>query len=260
MSNLLVHLQGVSKKYHSQPQDVLAVNELSLKIREGELVALMGPSGSGKSTLLNLIGGLDKPSAGLVAVNGSVVSEMPDRDLDTFRLETIGFIFQQFHLMPNFTVAENIALTAIIRNRPRAEWIYRVIDLRAHFDIIDKIDSKPKTLSGGQQQRVAVCRALFAEPKVILADEPTGNLDSKNSEAVLSLLRESLRKDFVTAGVLVTHDAEAAAIADRVLMLRDGEIVDEHVSSRVEFSGNQNSEGGNANAQRIRAWIEASSS
>lgn len=255
----VVRLQGVSKSYDSHVQDIPAVSEVNLEIHQGELVALMGPSGSGKSTLLNLLGGLDRPSKGRVEITQQLISDMPDKELDAFRLNTIGFVFQHFYLMPNFSVAENVALTAIVRNQRKPEWIDRVTELLSRVDLLDKIDARPDKLSGGQQQRVAVCRALFAEPKVLLADEPTGNLDSKNSDAVLALLRGAVGPGASTAGVLVTHDAEAAAIADRVLLLRDGRIAGEYAPFRAGLDDSDEGEGEAAHAQRIRAWVEASS-
>lgn len=260
MSESLVRVNSLSKTYVTDfSQDVNAVREVSFEICEGELVALMGSSGSGKSTLLNLVGGLDRPTNGSVEVNGQLLNDMQDKELDKFRLTTIGFVFQQFYLMPNFSVAENVALTALIRNQPRSSWMDRVIDLLDEVDLLEKIDSMPNLLSGGQQQRVAVCRALFGDPKVLLADEPTGNLDSENSVGVLSLIRRAINSDSVAAGILVTHDAEAATIADRVLLLKDGSILGEYRPASDEASGTGDKDGGDSHAKRIRAWIKESS-
>ena len=188
----------------------------------GRFAAIMGPSGSGKSTLLHLLAGLDRPSSGIVRIAGVDLTELNDKELTELRREKIGFIFQTFNLLPVLSAEENILLPLSIAGRkPDREWFERLIDT---VGIRDRLSHRPAELSGGQQQRVAVARALISRPSVVFADEPSGNLDSKASGDVLSLLRQAV-DDFGQTVVMVTHDAHAASFADRLLLLADGKIV-----------------------------------
>ena len=221
----LLELRGVSRVHGSGPAAVEALRDVDLCVAAGELVAVMGPSGSGKSTLLTLAGGLAQPTAGEVLVDGVVLGGLPARPLAELRRRSLGFVFQDFNLIPALTAAENVALPRELDGaRPgaaRAEALAALDEL----GVADLADRFPDDMSGGQQQRVAIARAVIGERRLVLADEPTGALDSGTGEAVLRLLRA--RVDAGAAGVLVTHEARAAAWADRVLFLRDGRAVDE---------------------------------
>jgi putative ABC transport system ATP-binding protein len=203
--------------------DVCALDGVSFEVRSGEMVALVGPSGCGKSTLLNLIGCIDVPSSGTVAVGGRVTSQLSDDALTELRRDAIGTVFQFFNLLPAMTVAENVGLPLVLQRRPRAEREERVAAALQAVGIADKAGAYPATLSGGQMQRAAVARATIHKPHILLADEPTGNLDSQNGAAVLTLLRNLANSG--QAVLMATHAAEAAAICDRVVRMQDGRIV-----------------------------------
>jgi putative ABC transport system ATP-binding protein len=213
----------VSKTYGEGEAAVRALCTVSLDVAAGEFVAVMGPSGSGKSTLMHLLAGLDRPSEGNVYIEGENVTEMKDRELTMLRRQRVGFIFQAFNLIPQLTAEENIVLPLTLA-REKANGSLDA--LLAQVGLTDRRSHKPTELSGGQQQRVAVARALITEPAVVFADEPTGNLDSKSSDDILSLLRKAADERNQTT-VMVTHDAHAAAYADRVVFLADGKIVRE---------------------------------
>ncbi|WP_117215739.1 ABC transporter ATP-binding protein [Allorhizocola rhizosphaerae] len=224
MSASVLELQGVYRTHGTGETKVHALRDVSLAVHAGELVAVMGPSGSGKSTLLNLAGGLDGPDQGTVVVEGRPLSTLNKRQLAEVRRHSVGYVFQALNLLPSLTAAENVALPLelsgmpIRKARPLAEAALSEVDLAGHADRF------PDEMSGGQQQRVAIARALIGDRRLVLADEPTGALDSTTGEAVLRLLRA--RVDAGAAGVLVTHEARHAAWADRVIFLRDGSIVD----------------------------------
>ncbi len=225
-----VRLEHVSKAYGSGPQPVPALVDVSLVIRRGEFVSIMGPSGCGKSTLLNLIGGLDTPDTGRVMVSGQDLGELSDDARSDLRLHKIGFVFQSFHLLPTFTVEENVAWPLEQQGlAPRAA------RERAHAALVRTeivpaaFDRLPAELSGGEQQRVAVARALVTRPLLLLADEPTGNLDSHTGRTILDLLRRLNRTEGVTV-IMATHSTFAGAYGHRTLELCDGEIVREHAS------------------------------
>jgi putative ABC transport system ATP-binding protein len=203
-----------------------AVRGIDLDVAAGELVAVMGPSGCGKSTLLHLLGGLARPTSGEVTVQGQSLADLDDDDLASFRGATIGFVFQAHNLLPSLTVAENVALPATLLRRTARRATTRVDELLDALGLADVADRRVHRLSGGEQQRVAVARALVMEPAVLLADEPTGALDSTTTFEVLRLLRQ-VHRDGQTI-VLVTHDPKVAGIADRILRLRDGQLVEEH--------------------------------
>jgi putative ABC transport system ATP-binding protein len=194
---------------------------VSLRVGAGEFVAVTGPSGSGKSTLLQLVGGLDVPSSGRVAVDGRPLAEMSDRDLTIFRRRRVGVVFQSFNLLPTHTAEENVALPLRYDGRPAGEVRERVTRALERVGLLPRRRHRPDQLSGGEQQRVAIARALVSEPAVLLADEPTGNLDTTNGEQVLALLADAHAERGCTV-LLVTHDEQAAARAGRTIRLRDG--------------------------------------
>lgn len=211
------------KEYGSAPNIVRALDDVSLAVEPGEFVCIIGTSGSGKSTLLNMLGGLDRPSAGSVVVDGQELGQMKDEALTVFRRRRIGFIFQNYNLVPVLNVYENIVMPIQLDGkRPDDAYIDEILAL---LGLSDKRYNMPNTLSGGQQQRVAIARALAAKPAIILADEPTGNLDSTTSDEVLALLGESSRRFHQTI-VMITHNPEIAARADRTIRIEDGHIVD----------------------------------
>ncbi|QEC48714.1 ABC transporter ATP-binding protein [Baekduia soli] len=202
---------------------VAALRGVDLVVGDGEFVAIMGPSGSGKSTLLHILGGLDRPTGGTVTVHGRRYDDLGDRELTRLRGEVFGFVFQFFNLLPTLTAAENVLLPALVAGERPGDYADRVDELLALVGLTDRAAHRPSEMSGGEQQRVAIARSLLRHPHVLLADEPTGNLDSAAGAVVLGLLRR-LVDDGQTA-VMVTHDAGAAALADRVAFFRDGEIV-----------------------------------
>ena len=208
-----------------------ALAGVDLDVSREKLTAVMGPSGSGKSTLMHLLAGLDRPTNGRVKIGGEDITEMPDKQLTRLRRRHIGFVFQQFNLLPMLTAEENILLPLSIAGRKPDKAAVESLIARVGLD--DRLGHKPSELSGGQQQRVAIARALASQPTVLFADEPTGNLDSTSGTEVLQLLREAVELDRQTT-VMVTHDPRAAAAADRVLFLADGEIVNDLVSPDEE--------------------------
>ncbi len=218
-----VRVAGVRKTYAGANEDVPALDGVSFEIAPGEMVALMGPSGCGKSTLLNLIGCVDLPSAGDVYLDGRSTSALDDDALTRLRRDRVGTIFQFFNLLPALTVGENVGLPLVLQRRPNAEIAERVAEVLAAVGIPEKANAYPAQISGGQMQRAALARAIVHRPAVVLADEPTGNLDSHNGEKVLHLLRE-LASTGQTI-LMATHAADAAAICDRTIRLADGKIV-----------------------------------
>jgi len=212
----------VTRRYGEGDAAVDALKGVSLDVPAGQFAAVMGPSGSGKSTLMHILAGLDRPTTGTVAVDGTDITELNDKRLTLLRRHNIGFIFQFFNLLPTLTAEENIVLPLqIAGTKPDSEWVESVID---RVGLGDRRRHRPAELSGGQQQRVAIARALVSRPTVIFADEPTGNLDSATGAEILAVLREAV-DSYQQTTVMVTHDAGAAAIADRALFLADGLIV-----------------------------------
>ena len=209
------------KEYALGEHPVQALDSVTFEIERGEFVAVMGPSGSGKSTLLHLLGGLDRPTSGEVTLAGKVISLLNDRQLTLVRRRNIGFVFQFFNLIPTLTTEENILLPLIIDGKRAETYRQRIDELLAMVGLTNRRGHKPDQLSGGEQQRVALARALITEPAIILADEPTGNLDSKTGVAMMELLRRT-GKEFNQAIILVTHDPRAASYADRIVFLREG--------------------------------------
>jgi ABC-type lipoprotein export system ATPase subunit len=220
---VIVELADVSRRYKLGRNHVGAVQEVSLTIRQGEMIAITGPSGSGKSTLLNLIGALDRPDSGRVTVDGRDLARLSDRHLSELRNRSIGFVFQFFYLQPFLNVHTNLEVPGMFNRLSRAERADRVKELAEAVGLGDRLAHLPKELSGGQMQRAAIARALLNRPKLILADEPTGNVDRANAHAIMELFGQ-IRDRYGTTVVLVTHDQEIARQADRVVSLRDGRI------------------------------------
>lgn len=221
---VIVRIQDVTKSYKVGRQMVEALRGVSLDIHQGEFVALTGASGSGKSTLLQLIGGLDKPTEGIVEVDGSNLKKMRDGKLSRFRNQTIGFVFQFFYLQPFLKVNTNLEVPGMFARTKKAERQRQSAALAEAVGIADRMKHLPRELSGGQMQRAAIARALLNKPKILLADEPTGNLDSVNGEAIISLF-EKIRKEYNTTIIVVTHDPAIASRADREITLKDGVVV-----------------------------------
>jgi putative ABC transport system ATP-binding protein len=217
----MIELTDVHKIYKTEFYEVHALNGVTMKIREGEFVAIMGPSGSGKSTLLNMIGCLDKPTTGEVIINGVETSRLSDRQLTELRRDSIGFIFQQYNLIPTLTVLENVELPMIFRGL--SERKRRAMELLKLVGIGELRDRKPNEISGGQQQRVAIARALANDPPILLCDEPTGNLDTKSGRDVMKIISRLNEEKSVTV-VLVTHDPALSDYTDRVVRIRDGRV------------------------------------
>ena len=220
----LITTKSLTKRYRVGGHDLLATNNVSLSINRGEFVAIVGESGSGKSTLLQLLGGLDKPTSGSIVVNGVEVTGLSDGKLSQFRNRTIGFVFQSFYLQPFLTLRRNIEVAAMPSRMKRDIRRARTDRLAEQVGLADRLDYYPRQLSGGQIQRVAIARALFNKPPILLADEPTGNLDSQNSRGIIALFRQ-ICDEWGTTVVVVTHSREVAMIADRVVTVKDGAIV-----------------------------------
>jgi putative ABC transport system ATP-binding protein len=218
----IIATRDLKKVYRLGKVDVQALRGVDCTVNEGEFVGVVGPSGCGKSTLLHILGGLTSPTSGHVLVDGNDFSKMTDADRTRFRRHTIGFVFQRFNLLPTLTARDNVAIAQHIQgngfNPHRFQAIVEMLGLQ------DKLDHRPYALSGGEQQRVAIARAVICAPKILLADEPTGNLDSENSQAVLNMMR-NLNKTFGQTILMITHNPEAAAVADRIIHMRDGHII-----------------------------------
>ncbi|MBL8549788.1 MAG: ABC transporter ATP-binding protein [Hyphomonadaceae bacterium] len=223
----LIVAQGLVKLYQMGDEIVRALDGVSFAIERGGYAAIVGPSGSGKSTLMNLIGGLDQPTDGRLSIDGRDMGAMDDGDLATFRNRTIGFVFQSFNLLPRMTALENVELPLIYAGETPKNRRERAAELLTRVGLGERMDHRPTQLSGGQQQRVAIARALACRPAIVLADEPTGALDTSTGQEILALFR-SLNKEGATV-VLVTHDSEIAAATRRVIEVRDGRIVQDRV-------------------------------
>ena len=221
---IVLAAKNVTKRYKQGGQLIEVLKGVSIDIREGEIVAITGASGSGKSTLLQLIGGLDKPSDGEVYVGQTSLAKLSDKALSAFRLRTIGFVFQFFYLQPFLRLRQNLEVPGMFARTKRQVRRARIEELASRVGLGDRLTHFPRELSGGQIQRAAIARALLNNPKILLADEPTGNLDSKNGEAIIDLF-ETIRQEFGTTIVIVTHDSGIAARADRVIHLSDGRVV-----------------------------------
>jgi putative ABC transport system ATP-binding protein len=232
--SIVIHLENLQKSYFIGKQELPVLKGLNLDIMKNQFVALMGPSGSGKSTLMNIIGCLDTLSGGRYVLNHKDVGEMSDNELADIRNQEIGFVFQQFNLLPRLSALENVALPLIYAGIPKKERNERAAEMLGKVNLADRAKHKPNELSGGQIQRVAIARALVNNPSIILADEPTGNLDSKTSAEIMHLLSEIHRMGNTV--VLVTHEEDIAAYAGRVVRLRDGLIESDKIQKTFSES------------------------
>ncbi len=221
----LVQTTGLSKMYRQGEVDVPALRDIDLTVEAGEFTALVGPSGSGKTTLLNLIGALDSPSAGTISLNGTELGTMSESALAEYRLQHVGFIFQAYNLIPVLSALENVEFVMVLQGRPKTECRARARHYLERVGLTDLAHRRPRALSGGQQQRVAVARALAAGPRLVLADEPTANLDSEAAASLLGLMGELNREEDVTF-LFSTHDPRVVERARRTITLRDGRIAD----------------------------------
>lgn len=232
--DIVISLEDIRKSYYLGKQELPVLKGISTKIFRNEYVALMGPSGSGKSTLMNILGCLDSPSGGKYILNGKDVSRMPDNDLADVRNKEIGFVFQQFNLLARLTALENVALPLVYSGIPKKERLDRAMDVMKKVKLDDRSHHKPNELSGGQCQRVAIARALINNPSIILADEPTGNLDTKTSYEIMDILGK-IHADGNTV-ILVTHEEDISQYARRVVRLRDGIIESDKINSNPTVS------------------------
>jgi putative ABC transport system ATP-binding protein len=219
----LIEVENLWKTYRAGEVDVHALQGASLTVQKGEFVAIVGPSGSGKSTLFHILGGLTSPTSGLVTINGRNIAQLTTAERTQFRKQTVGFIFQKYNLLPTLTAEDNIRLVQYIADRSQSfsEEFQQVLQI---LGIADRLKHKPRALSGGQQQRVAIARAIVNQPAILLADEPTGNLDSKNAVAVLNLLKD-LNQRLGQTILLITHDERAASYGSRRIHIEDGQVV-----------------------------------
>lgn len=222
MKNLIIDIKDIKRDFKLGSETVRVLKGVNLEIEKGDYVALMGPSGSGKSTLMNILGCLDTPSSGSYFLNGKDVSALKQDDLAHIRNKQIGFVFQTFNLMPRTTALDNVALPMVYAGKSKAERLQRATEVLTQVGLEDRMDHQPNQLSGGQRQRVAVARALVNKPSMILADEPTGNLDSKTSVEIMALF-DAIHQEGNTV-ILVTHEEDIAAHAHRIIRLRDGVI------------------------------------
>ena len=232
-SGIVIKTEGLAKVYEMGAEQVHALSGVDLEIRKGEYVAIMGPSGSGKSTLMNLIGCLDSPSSGKYWLAGRLVSELDDDELAYIRNKEIGFVFQTFNLLPRATALHNVELPLIYNGTPAEERIEKAKKALERVDLTSRMSHKPNELSGGQRQRVAIARALVNSPSIVLADEPTGNLDSKTGEEIMALFK-NLHSQGNTI-ILVTHEHDIAQNAHRIIFIRDGKMIDRK-STRLNSS------------------------
>ena len=220
----MIRAEQITKVYKKGTQEVRALDDVTLQIESGEFVAIMGPSGSGKSTLMHILGCLDKPTEGNYFLDGTEVSTLDDRELSRIRCERVGFVFQSFNLLPQEDVLHNVEIPMIYRGVRRRDRLSRARDIVRSVGLEDRINHVPSELSGGETQRVAIGRALVNDPAIILADEPTGNLDTKTGEDIMKLFREINERGKTV--IVVTHEPEIATHSDRIIRMRDGSIVD----------------------------------
>ena len=241
----LIEVRDVYKIYNPWENQVNALDGVSITIDEGEFVAIIGQSGSGKSTLMNMLGLLDTPTTGEYYINGHLVDDLTDDEMSVIRNEQIGFIFQGFNLIPSLSALENVELPLVYRGMPKAERRQISIDALGRVGLDKRMHHLPAEMSGGQQQRVAVARAIAARPPVILADEPTGNLDTKSTKEVMAILHEL--KDEGRTVIVITHDNEIAEEAERVIRVRDGKVVEDYINPGYEEKYGRESKKDNKN-------------
>lgn len=235
MGDVIINIEHISKVYQMGVEKVFALRDVSLQIRKNEYVALMGPSGSGKSTMMNILGCLDTPTTGIYQFTNENVSEMTDNELATIRNKEIGFVFQTFNLLPRYSSLKNVELPLVYAGIPADERRRRAEEAMQHVGLGERMMHKPNELSGGQRQRVAIARALVTNPSIILADEPTGNLDSKTGEEIMSLFEELWRNGNTV--IVVTHEPDIAQHAHRIVRMRDGLIESDTVNpSPISFN------------------------
>lgn len=240
----LIEIKGLTRKYRLGHEVITAVKDVDLTIDAGEFICILGPSGSGKSTLLHLIAGLEKPTRGDVFVKGICINKIKERDMALFRRRYMAFIFQAYNLVPTFSSVENVAMPLMFDGMPKGRREKQAKALLTQIGLGKRLRNKPTEMSGGQQQRVSIARALINDPKILYADEPTGNLDTKNTKEIMDILIERVRENGVTL-VMVTHNEELTVQADRIIYMRDGEInriLDQRTGQAVEFdhtSGDQ---------------------
>lgn len=227
----ILNVKKLCKTYGKDKNEFLALNDVSIRVKKGEFIAIVGKSGSGKSTLLHLLGGLDKPSSGSVIINNQDIYNMSDKDLTVFRRKYIGIVYQFYNLIPALNVKENILLPALFDGRNISD--KRLNDLVKSLGLVNKLEFYPNDLSGGEQQRTAIGRALINHPKLLLADEPTGNLDSRNSKYVMKLL-EFYNKKYRQTIIMVTHDMGLAKRASRIITMRDGKIIKDEINDKIK--------------------------
>lgn len=232
-NDVVVRTSKLTKEFQTGEVSVKALDGVSMEIERGEFIGIIGPSGSGKSTLMGLIGGLDSPTSGLVAIDGIDISKMKERPLTRIRNEKIGFVFQSFNLIPTLTALENVALPIQFSRSNQYKPMQRAKELLGQLGLGDRLHHRPTQLSGGQQQRVAIARALANNPALLLGDEPTGNLDTKSSDVVMQALRD-VQREMDTTVVLVTHDMDIASQVDRLVTLVDGQIAQDDPRSTAQ--------------------------
>lgn len=228
----IIEVSKLVKEYGQRGSYFNVLKGVDLQVNKGEFLGIMGPSGSGKTTLLNIISTIDRATSGSVKLEGQDVTAIKEKDVARFRRDTIGFVFQEFNLLDNMTIRDNIALPLTLNNVKASIILDKTVELTKKLGIYEQLDKYPYQLSGGQKQRAAICRALITEPKVLFADEPTGALDSRAAIELLECFK-NLKKQFGTTIVMVTHDAAAASYCDRVMFLKDG-----NISGRLDSSGN----------------------
>jgi putative ABC transport system ATP-binding protein len=233
---MMIEMENVTKSYHMGTQVVHALRGVDLRIAEGEFVAIMGPSGSGKSTLMNVLGCLDVPSGGTYKLDGIDVSDLTDNDQARIRNRRIGFVFQQFNLLPRTTAVKQVALPLMYGGMGRAERLAKAKEALTAVGLAERMDHKPDELSGGQQQRVAIARALATDPAIILADEPTGALDTHTGEEILGIFKQLNKEKGITI-IMITHEPEIAAHAERTIWIRDGLITNDDHGLGIERLG-----------------------
>jgi putative ABC transport system ATP-binding protein len=230
----MLEIRNVSKTYGREAAKVVALNDVSFRVNDGDFIAIMGPSGSGKSTLLNVIGGLDYPSSGEVILDGKRIDNLDEDDFVDIRRNKIAYVFQQYHLLPSLTALENIMLPLTFCGLEKEEM--KALEILKKVGLEERAEHKPSQLSGGEQQRVAIARALVSSPSLILADEPTGNVDQKTGEGILALFQQ-LNKDGRSI-IMVTHNSDIAKYAKKIIVLQDGQIVNSIEQNRGKSNGN----------------------